>query len=112
MEATGAVSPYEPESTVTVNDVPEPFNEESTALACTVVEPSGKSDPLGGSQVTGTTPSKASVALRTKLTTLPRTVVAVVTMFENGAITGGVVSPVAREKLTRVRPSAFGANRT
>jgi hypothetical protein len=48
--------------TVTVNEAEPVLPCVSVAVHVTVVVPSGKVEPLGGVQVTGTTPSMLSVA--------------------------------------------------
>src|SRR5258708_32254073 len=83
--------------TVTVNEPCATLPAASCALHCTVVVPSGKVDPDAGVHVTGTGPSKSSMAVAVNVTTAPEALVASAVMFDGG---GGTVGGLVRENTT------------
>src|SRR5258708_6136732 len=80
-------------TTVMLKEPLATFPERSDAEQFTVVVPSGKTDPEGGVQTTGTGPSTASIAVAVKVTVAPLGPVASTTLSDGRVSTGGVVSP-------------------
>jgi hypothetical protein len=78
--------------TVTVNEVEPALPCVSVAVQATVVVPSGNVEPLGGAQVTGTTPSVLSMADALYMNTAPAAPIASTVAFAGTATTGAVLS--------------------
>ncbi len=81
-------------STTPILNVPmATFPAASLAEQWTVVTPSGKTEPDGGVQTTGTGPSTLSIAVAVKVTVAPPGPVASTTLSAGNVSTGGIVSP-------------------
>jgi hypothetical protein len=94
-------------TTVTVNDAARLLPRASIAVHVTVVVPSGNVDPLTGVQVTGTSPSTASVAEEVKLNAAPVAPVASTLAFAGTVTFGAVVSvTVTVKEAARLLPRA------